>query len=147
LWDYKDICKNTFTIASKLTFKREEKLKSRKGIEQLFTSGKIFSVFPLRVIYILTGVDKYVLQSGFGVSTKKFRKAVDRNRVKRLMREVYRLQKNSLKAVLEKNQKSMSVFFIYTGNTINKYDEIYNAMKISLKKLEEIANENADENS
>ena len=105
-------------IEPKLTFKKEEKLKSRKLIEQLFVSGKTFSIFPLKTIYILSVTEKYVLQSGFGISAKKFKKAVDRNRVKRLMREVYRLQKNKLKAVLQISRTSMAVFFIYTTNTI-----------------------------
>ena len=147
LWDYKDICENKFTIAPKLTFKKEEKLKSRKLIEQLFKSGKIFSISPFRIIYIISRGDWYILQSGFGASSKRFKKAVDRNRVKRLMREVYRLQKNRLKEVLKNNNKSMAVFFIYTGNTIGQYDEIFKTMQASLKKLEKIANENADENS
>ena len=135
------------TIALQLTFKKEERLKSRKRIEQLFVSGKKISVFLLTIKYILSGPEKNVLQSGFGVSAKKFGKAVNRNRLKRLMREAYRLQKNSLKQVLENNHKSMTVFFIYTGNTINKYDEIYKAMLVCLKKLEEIADESSDENS
>ena len=135
------------TIAPRLTFKKEEKLKSRKLIEQLFMSGKTFSIFPFRIIYILSDTERYVLQSGFGVSAKKFKKAVDRNRVKRLMREVYRLQKNGLKAVLQTNHKSIAVFFIYIHNAIMSYDEIFKIMQLCLKKLEKIANESADENS
>ena len=147
MWDYKDICGNTFKIAPRLTFKKEERLKSRKLIEQLFKSGKVFSIVPLRIIYILSSTEKYILQSGFGVTTKKFKKAVDRNRVKRLMKEVYRLQKNRLKEVLQNNHRSMAVFFIYTGNTIEKYEEIFKTMRTSLKKLEHIANENPAANS
>ena len=136
-----------FKIAPRLTLKKEERLKSRKLIEQLFKSGKVFSIVPLRIIYILSSTEKYILQSGFGVPTKKFKKAVDRNRVKRLMKEVYRLQKNRLKEVLQNNQRSMAVFFIYTGNTINQYEEIFKTMQTSLKKLEHIANENPAANS
>jgi len=147
LWDYEDICQNKFTIAPRLTFKKEEKLKSRKLIEQLFISGKTFSIFPFRTIYILSTAERYVLQSGFGMSTKKFKRAVDRNRVKRLMREVYRLQKNDLKATLQTSHKSMAVFFVYTINSIIPYDEIFKIMQLCLKKLEKIANESADENS
>ena len=96
---------------------------------------------------MLSGRERYILQGGFGVSTKKFKKAVDRNRVKRLMKEVYRLQKNRLKEALQNNHRSMAVFFIYTGNTIEQYDEIFKTMQTSLKKLEYIANENPDANS
>ena len=135
------------TIVPKLTFKKQEKLKSRKLIELLFKSGKVFSIFPLRIIYILSHGQKYILQSGFGVGTKKFKRAVDRNRVKRLVREVYRLQKTSLKEVLKNRSKSMAVFFIYTGNEIQPYVEIFKTMEASLKKLEKIADENAAENS
>ena len=63
------------------------------------------------------------------------------------MREAYRLQKNSLKEILQNRGKSMAVFFIYTGNAILQYDEIFETMQASLKKLEKIADENADENS
>jgi ribonuclease P protein component len=113
----------------------------------LFKSGKNFSVSPLRVTYFLSNGEKYILQCGFGVSAKVFKKAVDRNRLKRLMREVYRLQKQNLKQVLQGRGRSMIIFYTYTGNRILPYKEIYKSMESSLKRLEKIANENADANS
>ncbi len=87
------------------------------------------------------------LKAGFGVSQKKFKKATDRNRVKRLMRECYRIQKQYLKDILTFNKRSLAVFFIYTGNILPEYTELKEKMKASLKKLEKIANENDVTNS
>jgi len=134
-------------ITTKFTFKKEEKLKSRKLIEQLFASGKSFSVSPFRITYILSAKEAYILQSGFGTSAKKFKRAVERNRIKRLMREAYRLQKKSLNDTLQNRDRSMAAFFIYTGNTIDTYDVIYKAMQACLKKLEKIVNEITDADS
>jgi ribonuclease P protein component len=134
-------------ITSEFAFKKEEKLKGRKLIEQLFASGKSFSVFPFRVTYIFSKQGTNILQCGFGTSTKKFRKSVDRNRVKRLMREAYRLQQNGLKAVLQTRGKSMAVFFIYTANIIYTYTEIYKSMQACLRKLEKVTHEINDENT
>jgi len=109
-----------------------------KLIQQLFKEGKSFSNFPFRVMYIKTENRLSCLQAGFTVSTRYFKKAVDRNRVKRLMRESYRLQKNNLKISLEKNHKSLAVFFIYTGNELPKYEDVFDKIGGALKNLEKI---------
>jgi RNase P protein component len=81
------------------------------------------------------------LQSGFAVSGKNFKKAVDRNRIKRLMREAYRLQKNDLTDTLKRHQRYMNVFFIYRGNDMPKYKVVFEKMQSALTRLNKIADE------
>ena len=87
-------------------------------------------------MYIKTENQNSSVQAGFTVSTRNFKKAVDRNRIKRLMRESYRLQKNNLKISLEENHKSLAVFFIYTGNELPKYEEVFDKIGSALERLE-----------
>lgn len=77
------------------SFKKIEKLKSQKLIEKLFSEGKSIAVYPLRLVYLKTSFEDPVkLKVGVSVSKRNFKKAVDRNRMKRLMREAYRLNKS-----------------------------------------------------
>ena len=82
------------------------------------------------------------MQAGFGASTKNFGRAVDRNRIKRVTREAYRLQKDPLYNCLKKNNKHLAVFFIYTGKELPLYNEVYKKMSNILQKLIQIADEN-----
>lgn len=76
------------------SYPKKEKLKSQKLIEQLFSEGKSVSVFPIRLVYMPTTFDDGVIvKTGVSVSKRNFKNAVDRNRIKRLLREVYRLNK------------------------------------------------------
>ena len=87
-----------------------------------------------------------VLQAGFTVSSKHFKNAVDRNRVKRLTRETYRLQKNALAASLEQKQKCMAVFLIYLGNELPEYQSLLVRTGAVLKRLIKISNEDSQAN-
>ncbi len=129
------------TIKQQLTFKKEEKLKSKKLIEILFKQGASFSNFPFRVLYIFTEKNIAPLQSGFAVSGKNFKKSVDRNRIKRLTREAFRLQKNNLIEILKRNGRFMTVFFIYTGKEMPEYKNIFERMQLALNRLNKIADE------
>lgn len=75
------------------------------------------------------------LQAAFSVSSKNFKKAVQRNRIKRMMREAYRLQKGLLQKHLEENQKSLVVFIIYNGNTLPEFENIFEKMGVALQQL------------
>jgi ribonuclease P protein component len=132
-------CKKNF-ISKSFTLGKNERLKSRKLIEQLFSTGKSFSVFPYRVVYLRTGIT-VTMQAGFGASGKNFKKAVDRNRIKRLTREAYRLQKKALNNKLEENNQRFALFFIYTGKDLPAYTLVYEKMGIILQKLITIADE------
>ncbi|MGE5944555.1 MAG: ribonuclease P protein component [Flavobacteriales bacterium] len=78
----------------KFTFNKKDKLKSKKLIEMLFTEGQSVTAYPLRLVYVNASFDDAVLvKAGVSVSKRHFKKAVDRNRIKRLLRESYRLNK------------------------------------------------------
>lgn len=120
---------------------KSERLKSRKQIDNLFAGGKSFSVFPIRVMYSLagTGADSGGLQIGVTASKRYFKKAVDRNRIKRLLREAYRLQKEDVVAQAKNAGWQGTIFFLYTDKTIASFDTIKAAMAKCLKKLSVVA--------
>jgi ribonuclease P protein component len=130
-------------MAKKFGFGKEEKLKSRKKIDELFVRGKSFTVSPVRVSYqFFHAPDAAILQAGVTVSKKHFKKAVDRNRIKRLLREAYRLQKNELVEIIKEKGKQGFVFFMYTDKTILSFSVIREAMNKCLLRLQKLANEN-----
>ena len=126
------------------TLGKKERLKSRKLIEQLFKTGKSFNAPPFRVYYSLSAdkkPDTEKLQFGIGVSSRNFKKAVDRNRIKRLTREAYRLQKFLLEEKLSNSKCSLAVFFIFTGKEIPEFSLVKDKAAIILRKLIKIIDE------
>jgi len=87
------------------------------------------------------------LQFGVGVSAKNFKRAVDRNRVKRLTREAWRLQKNELKEKTKAAQMQLNVFFIYTGKELPDFKTVKDKVAVALKKLADKIDENISANS
>lgn len=135
------------------TYPKTEHLKSRKAIEQLFKSGQSFFIYPYKVVYQLIDNGQWIIDnlgsesvqkanivhcpllSGFAVSTKNFKHAVDRNRIKRLGREAFRLNKNTLTQQLTANHQQLQVFFIFTDKKLPDYKLIEPKMQACLKKL------------
>lgn len=87
------------------------------------------------------------LQAGFAVSAKKFPKATDRNRVKRLMRETYRLNKNDLKDFIQGQRFYMAIMLVYNGNALPDFHELEIKMKAIIKRLIKIINEKNSSNT
>ena len=118
----------------KFTLGAKERLKSRKKIQLLFTKGKSMAFAPFRVIYQIQD-DAGSLQVGAAVSTRHFKKAADRNRIKRLIRESYRLQKNELKDLLISQKKGMDLFIIYNGKTLPEYPFMFQKTGEIIQKI------------
>lgn len=114
---------------SRKTYPKNEKLKSRATISELFHSGKSVTKFPLRLVYAPAENNAGVsLQMGVSVSKKYFKKAHDRNYFKRLLRETYRLNQHILKNSIDKPYAFM--FFYQTKDRLS-FEEI-NAKTIQL---------------
>jgi len=123
-------------VAKRFTLGKKERLKSKKLIDQVFLEGKSFAVSPFRIYYLINDANKKeLLQFGVGVSSRNFKKAVERNRIKRLTREACRLQKNELKDKLTAVDKGLSIFLIYTGKELPEFDLVKQKVAVALKKL------------
>ncbi len=117
----------------KFSLGKEEKLKSRKLIQQLFEEGNQIKVFPLKLLYLQTDhTSKFPAQAAFSVPKKNFKLAVHRNRIKRLMREVYRKEKPSLYQSLNKPHIFM---FIFMGTNEMSYSVLEEKMSLLVSKF------------
>lgn len=129
-------------MAKEYALGKNEKLKSRKQIDALFAGGKTFMCFPLRISYQLAPIEegeKSGMQIGVSASKRNFKRAVDRNRIKRLLREAYRLQKKDIVTFLQANNLKGHVFFIYVDKSLPAYTNVFEAMTKCLKLLQKKA--------
>ncbi len=115
------------------TFKKLEKLKSKKKIEQLFLEGSSVTAFPLRLMYLQTSFkDGANIKISVSVSKRNFKKAVDRNRIKRLMREAYRLNKNSY---FNNITTQYALMILYIGTDKPKFKTLETKMKLLFEQF------------
>lgn len=86
------------------------------------------------------------LQAGVTASSRHYKKAVQRNRIKRVMRETYRLQKADLQETLVNQQKSLILFFIYIGKELPVFAEVQQKMQVVLQRLTDNVLKQEDKN-
>ncbi len=133
------------------TLGKNERLKSRKAIDELFINGKSFLLFPFKITWKVTTSNQQPantdsLQAAFSVGKRNFKKATERNKIKRLIREAWRLQKNELKYYLQQNNKQAVVFILFIGNEIPEYKLVSEKVNATLKKLHRITDEDVPSN-
>ncbi|MFD2822556.1 ribonuclease P protein component [Lacinutrix iliipiscaria] len=117
----------------KFTYNKSEKLKSEKQIGELFSNGKSISAYPLRLVYIESSFsDGISIKSGVSVPKRNFKKAVDRIKIKRLMREAYRLNKYEL---FNNITTQYAFMILYIGKEKTSFSEIDIAIKQLFEKF------------
>ena len=140
------------------TYQKADKLKSRKQTQYLFAKGQSMNAFPIKLIYTIETAESLnnilpsppfniqlihehgKLQVGVGAPSRTFRKAVMRNRVKRLLRESYRLEKPTFLSSASLQGKRVNLFFLYTDAKVLSQKEIQEKIKQLLERLSEKLN-------
>lgn len=116
---------------------RKERLRGKSAIDNLFTTGKSFVVFPFRVVYSVISAQENVPEMSLlvSVSKKRFKRAVKRNRAKRLIKETFRLRKSIAVQALKESGKHIHLAILYLDKEIPEYNVFDSRMEDLLKKL------------
>lgn len=129
----------------KYSFSKGERLKRRKQIDLLFRTGKRISIPGFLLYYRfesnLQGTRP--LLSGVAVSARNFRKAVQRNRIKRQLREALRLQKHALEDALQQSNRALEIFVVFTGKELPAFETVFSSCCNLLLKVQQLVDENA----
>ncbi len=118
--------------------RKPERLNKKKIIEKMFAGGsRSFSIFPLRVVWL--PVEELDVQASIliSVSKRRFKRAVKRNRIKRQIREAYRLNKQILLAPLTEKNRRLAIAFIYLADELMNSALVEEKIKAALRRIVE----------
>ncbi|NLA62095.1 MAG: ribonuclease P protein component [Bacteroidales bacterium] len=119
----------------KFTFTKAERITGEKRVDAIFASGKSFISYPLRVVYLQHEQSPiHSCSILITVPKKRIKKAVHRNRIKRLIRESYRLNKELVNDI-EFGEQSLDIAFVYVKDTVSDYKEIQKGVKKALRQI------------
>ena len=102
-------------------FSKQERICKRDDFHELLAKGQVIYCYPFRCVYVWRDAVSFSARIGISVSRKRFKHAVDRNRVKRLIRENYRLEKNLLYQHYADCNQSLDILIIYTETKIPSF--------------------------
>ena len=123
------------------TLNKNESLKSKTLIRLLFSSKTANFTYPFKVLYrVIESEETVRAQMLISVGKRKIRTAVTRNRIKRLFREAYRLNRQPLLDVLDKKKINIAIAFVYVGDKSPDYQFIEERVKKSIEALVESIN-------
>lgn len=118
------------------SYTKAEKLKSKKLIGNIFSNGYSVKAYPLRIQFFFhDDNDAAHCQVGFSVPKRNFKKAVDRNRIKRQIKEAYRLNKSIILNQLINENKKIAMMVIFHGNNKPTYQELAKLLIEALNKI------------
>lgn len=118
------------------TFCKEERLHEKKIIEELFEKGRVFHLSPFKVVWLQCDYEgKYPAKVLISVPARNFKKATDRNYLKRLMREAYRKNKNIICQPEKERGKKIAFMLFYSGKIIIPYQEVESKIVLILQRL------------
>lgn len=123
------------------TLGKTERIKSRKLVQALFAGRQQFSLFPFRVAWLLLPATNTVpepLQAAFSVGKRYFKRAHRRNRIRRQIKEAYRLQKAPLQQLLKEKHLELRIFISYKGNEMPAYTLVQEKMQALMHRLDKI---------
>jgi ribonuclease P protein component len=121
------------------SFSKSEHLCGEKRINRLFINGDAFISYPLRVVYLIEPkTDTESASVLVSVSKKRFKRAINRNRLKRLIREAYRLNKQILTEKLIEKELQIHIAFSYVSDEEMNFANVEKKMKVTLEKLTEM---------
>ena len=117
-------------------FRKSERLCSRKSIGRLFSGGNVLFHYPFKMIWMESAAENpFPVRMAIGVSGKKIKKAVDRNRVKRLIRESYRISRGRLYESHALRDRQIDMVLLYVADNVYDYDLINMKMKELFNKF------------
>lgn len=113
-----------------------ERLKQRKKIDALFTIGQKYSLGEIRIVFNASPAAGQIrILAGVGVSKRYFKKAVDRNLIKRRLREAIRLAKPAFLSELEQTGSNLDIFILFTGKELIEFDICRELVTAAFKKV------------
>ena len=124
--------------AERKFFPKSERLYLKRDIDYLFENGQSFISFPLRIVYLPVTGDNHPepgISALVSVPKKRIKHAIDRNRIKRLIRESFRQNKSEITYSLKESGKMLLIGFMYVSNDVLPYTDMVKAMRKSLNRI------------
>lgn len=126
----------THPLSGRQTFRKPERLVSRLLFERLLREGNRIQGSPIRLLWIRSPLaTPYPVQVAFSVPKRNFRRAVDRNRIKRLLRESYRKNKSGLYSLLSGRSQQYALLFVFHGQRMPDHHEIESQLTSLLQRF------------